>query len=45
VVVSGTRPATTAWGQSQGLAVTAALVVKYRDAKTDAATVLETALR
>lgn len=45
VVVSGTRPATTAWGQSQGLAVAAALVVKYRDAKTDAATVLEMALR
>jgi 2,3,4,5-tetrahydropyridine-2,6-dicarboxylate N-succinyltransferase len=45
VVVSGTRPATTAWARSQGLAVTAALVVKYRDAKTDAATALEAALR
>lgn len=45
VVVSGTRPATSAWGRSQGLTLAAAVVVKYRDAKTDAATALETALR
>jgi len=45
VVVSGTRPAAGEWARDQGLSVTAAIIVKYRDAKTDAATVLESALR
>jgi 2,3,4,5-tetrahydropyridine-2-carboxylate N-succinyltransferase len=45
VVVSGTRPAGGEWGRDQGLAVTTAIIVKYRDAKTDAATVLESAIR
>jgi 2,3,4,5-tetrahydropyridine-2,6-dicarboxylate N-succinyltransferase len=45
VVVPGTRPLTSDWGRDQGLALAAAIIVKYRDAKTDAATVLESALR
>lgn len=45
VVVPGTRPVPGAWARTQGLSIAAALVVKYRDAKTDAATALESALR
>ena len=45
VVVPGTRPITSAWGTSQGLAVHTPIVVKYRDDKTDAATALEAWLR
>ncbi|MEX1024767.1 MAG: 2,3,4,5-tetrahydropyridine-2,6-dicarboxylate N-succinyltransferase [Planctomycetota bacterium] len=44
VVVPGTRPAT-GWGATQGLSLACALIVKYRDARTDAATTLEAALR
>ncbi|MBM3978138.1 MAG: 2,3,4,5-tetrahydropyridine-2,6-dicarboxylate N-succinyltransferase [Planctomycetes bacterium] len=50
VVVPGSRPVTQSgpldlWATQRGLHVGCALVVKYRDAKTDAATALESALR
>ncbi|MFY9343652.1 MAG: 2,3,4,5-tetrahydropyridine-2,6-dicarboxylate N-succinyltransferase, partial [Planctomycetota bacterium] len=43
VVVPGSRPAAGDWAKSQGLHVTAPLIVKYRDERTDAATALEAA--
>jgi 2,3,4,5-tetrahydropyridine-2-carboxylate N-succinyltransferase len=45
VVIPGTRPATTAWAQERGISVTVPLIVKYRDANTDARVALEDALR
>jgi 2,3,4,5-tetrahydropyridine-2-carboxylate N-succinyltransferase len=45
VVVPGTRPAGTAWAAERGLGLACALIVKVRDAGTDAATALEDALR
>jgi 2,3,4,5-tetrahydropyridine-2-carboxylate N-succinyltransferase len=45
VVVPGSRPATTPWGESRGLQLYAPMIVKYRDERTDAATALEEALR
>ena len=45
VVVPGTRPASGTWARERGLAVACALIVKYRDARTDRATALEQALR
>ena len=45
VVVPGTRPAASEWARSQGLALSAPLIVKYRDAGTDARVALEDALR
>jgi 2,3,4,5-tetrahydropyridine-2-carboxylate N-succinyltransferase len=45
VVVSGTRPATQEWGKEMGLNVYCALIIKYRDEKTDTSVVLEDALR
>lgn len=45
VVVPGTRPAAGAFAEEQGLALSCALIVKIRDARTDAATALEEALR
>ncbi|MDA8020012.1 MAG: 2,3,4,5-tetrahydropyridine-2,6-dicarboxylate N-succinyltransferase [Thermoanaerobaculia bacterium] len=45
VVVPGSRPATGAFAESNGLTLYAPVVVKYRDASTDAATALEEALR
>jgi 2,3,4,5-tetrahydropyridine-2-carboxylate N-succinyltransferase len=45
VVVPGTRPIDSAWARDRGLSVACALIVKYRDARTDAATALEEALR
>lgn len=45
VVVPGSRPATGAYATQRGLQLACALIVKYRDAKTDAATALESALR
>jgi 2,3,4,5-tetrahydropyridine-2-carboxylate N-succinyltransferase len=45
VVVSGTRPAASAWAAARGLAVSVPLIVKYRDAGTDARVALEDALR
>ncbi len=45
VVVPGSRPASGAFAQGQGLSLSAPCIVKYRDARTDAATALEEALR
>jgi 2,3,4,5-tetrahydropyridine-2-carboxylate N-succinyltransferase len=45
VVVPGTRPAGGEWARARGLQAACALVVKYRDAGTDARTALEGALR
>jgi 2,3,4,5-tetrahydropyridine-2-carboxylate N-succinyltransferase len=45
VVVPGTRPASGTFAKAQGLSLYAPCIVKYRDAKTDAATALEEALR
>ena len=45
VVVQGSRPASSAFAQQHGLHVAAPVIVKYRDARTDAATTLEDALR
>lgn len=45
VVIAGSRPARGDFAKSQGLSVSAAMIVKYRDARTDARTVLESALR
>lgn len=45
VVVPGTRPASGAFAAARGLHVSAPMIVKYRDTKTDAATALEGALR
>jgi 2,3,4,5-tetrahydropyridine-2-carboxylate N-succinyltransferase len=46
VVVPGSRPASAGdWAAERGLHVSCALIVKYRDARTDARTALERALR
>ena len=45
VVVPGTRPASGDFAREHGLQLACALIVKYRDASTDAATALESALR
>jgi len=45
VVVQGTRPVSNAWGKAQGLSISCALIVKYRDEKSDAALELESLLR
>jgi len=45
VVVPGSRSVDSGFGQEHGLSLYAPVIVKYRDAKTDAATVLEEALR
>ena len=45
VVVPGTRPANGGFADEHGLQLYAPIVVKYRDEKTDAATVLEEVLR
>lgn len=45
VVVPGCRPAKGEYAKQHGLALAAPCIVKYRDAKTDAATALEDALR
>jgi 2,3,4,5-tetrahydropyridine-2-carboxylate N-succinyltransferase len=45
VVVPGSRPATGDFATRHGLQVTTPLIVKYRDASTDAASALEEALR
>ncbi len=45
VVVPGSRPAGGAYARGLGLSLHAACIVKYRDARTDAATALEEALR
>lgn len=45
VVVPGTRAVESAFGREHGLGVAAPVIVKYRDARTDASTTLEDALR
>jgi 2,3,4,5-tetrahydropyridine-2,6-dicarboxylate N-succinyltransferase len=45
VVIPGSRPVTSGFGLAHGLHAAAPLIVKYRDAKTDASTTLEDALR
>jgi 2,3,4,5-tetrahydropyridine-2-carboxylate N-succinyltransferase len=45
VVVPGTRPLRDEWAQEQGLQANAALIVKQRDAGTDARAALEDVLR
>ena len=45
VVVPGSRPASGDFAKAHGLMVSAPMIVKYRDARTDAATALEGALR
>lgn len=45
VVVPGTRPASGGFAEEHDLALSAPVIVKYRDEKTDAATALEDALR
>ena len=45
VVVPGSRPASTEFARSEGISLYAPVIVKYRDAATDAATALEDALR
>jgi 2,3,4,5-tetrahydropyridine-2-carboxylate N-succinyltransferase len=46
VVIPGTRPVTSsAFAAEKNLQVSCALIIKYRDEKTDAATALETELR
>jgi 2,3,4,5-tetrahydropyridine-2,6-dicarboxylate N-succinyltransferase len=45
VVVPGTRPASGDWAVERSLGISCALIVKYRDSRTDAATSLEEALR
>jgi 2,3,4,5-tetrahydropyridine-2-carboxylate N-succinyltransferase len=45
VVVPGARQVSGTWGKQQQLSLQTPLIVKYRDDKTDAATVLEHWLR
>lgn len=45
VVIPGTRPISSSWGQANGLNVSCALIIKYRDAKSNASLELEEALR
>ena len=45
VVVPGSRSVDSTFGDEHGLSLYAPMIVKYRDASTDAATVLEEALR
>jgi 2,3,4,5-tetrahydropyridine-2-carboxylate N-succinyltransferase len=45
VVVPGSRPAHSAWAHTRGLSLYTPVIVKYRDAATDAAAALEDALR
>ena len=45
VLVPGSRRIAGAWAEARGLSLSAAVIVKYRDARTDARTVLEGALR
>ena len=45
VIVPGSRPLDTEWGRKARLSLATPVLVKYRDAKTDAATALEDLLR
>ena len=45
VLVPGSRPVDTPYGRTHGLSVATPIIIKYRDAKTNAALALEEALR
>ncbi len=45
VVIPGTRPMKSEWAQSEGLSMACPIIVKYRDAGSDASLELEDALR
>jgi len=45
VVIPGVRSVDSDFGRQHGLGLSAPVIVKYRDASTDAATSLESALR
>jgi len=45
VIIAGSRPANSSFAKSLGLQLYAPIIVKYRDAKTDAKTALEESLR
>jgi 2,3,4,5-tetrahydropyridine-2-carboxylate N-succinyltransferase len=45
VVIPGSRPMQAEWAQSMGLSMQCPIIVKYRDASSDASTELEEALR
>jgi 2,3,4,5-tetrahydropyridine-2-carboxylate N-succinyltransferase len=45
VLVPGSRPASGGWAREHGLSLYAPVIVKYRDAQTDAAAALEEGLR
>lgn len=45
VVVPGSRPLKTPWAKEQNLSINCGIIIKYRDEKTDAALILEDALR
>jgi 2,3,4,5-tetrahydropyridine-2-carboxylate N-succinyltransferase len=45
VVVPGSRPLESPWAAAHGIGLYAPVIVKYRDAKTDAASALEEGLR
>lgn len=45
VVIPGTRPMSGAWAQEQGLSMACPMIVKYRDAQSDASLELEEVLR
>jgi 2,3,4,5-tetrahydropyridine-2-carboxylate N-succinyltransferase len=45
VVVPGSRPASSSWAKERGLHLSAPMIVKYRDERTDAKAALEQALR
>jgi len=45
VLVPGTRPATSAFAREEGISIYSAVIVKYRDSRTDVATALESTLR
>ncbi|QTH70710.1 2,3,4,5-tetrahydropyridine-2,6-dicarboxylate N-succinyltransferase [Pseudoalteromonas xiamenensis] len=45
IVIPGSRPVSSEWGQAQGLSMSCALIVKYRDEQSDASLLLEEVLR
>ncbi|HXG01108.1 MAG TPA: 2,3,4,5-tetrahydropyridine-2,6-dicarboxylate N-succinyltransferase [Bacteroidota bacterium] len=45
VVVPGSRPLADSWAKEQGLGIASPIIIKYRDAKTDASLALEEILR
>ncbi|SFD31804.1 2,3,4,5-tetrahydropyridine-2,6-dicarboxylate N-succinyltransferase [Pseudoalteromonas denitrificans] len=45
IVIPGSRPSSSEWGKAQGLSMSCALIVKYRDEQSDASLELEDILR